>query len=373
MPTTTYKVASATPIFASSLLPIESGLSQDQKRPDTDPNQANDWDLRLDIEKGLLSSTSASSNEYDIFRPGIVIGFSRLRGRSPIGSENEFVGELPRHLLTTWLRRTSPPPSGQTSPRPQIRTRAYVIHPQHNTIFSPARLLSSLLRKSDPTSYGPPLSRNAAITLLDAVQLFPVFDLAGAVDAICEVAERLHIIRDDHQQYQNQNENRDQQTVVVIAGLDTLTEAVIRSSNAVRGTAVLTSALRTITQLSRMHGDYLSVLLVNTSGVGPSPSMHQHLNQYPNQSQAQREHETQHARDDGNGIQSMFNTHAPLFPSLLMKTLDQGVDTHLLVSISDLRMDVHGRRLVVPVVEVIKDRVGGGLGRWCVWNGKDSQ
>ncbi|KAL4992176.1 hypothetical protein BDW68DRAFT_173494 [Aspergillus falconensis] len=380
MPTTTSKIAPATPILASSLLHTESGSSPGFKGSNADPQQAITWDLRLDIEKGLFSSTSASSsNEHGIFRPGRVIGFSRLRGRSPDGNEDEFVGELPRHLLTTWLRRTSLPPLDQTSLQMQTRTRAYIIHPQHNTIFSPEKLLSSLLSKSDPTSYAPPLFRNAAITLLDAVQLFPVFDFAGAVDAISEVAERLRKVWDGHQQNQNQNqnqnenENKDQQTVVVIAGLDTLTEAVVRSSNAVRGTAVLTSALRTITQLSRMHQGYLSVLLVNTSGIGPSPSMHQRLNQNQNQSQAQKEYETQHARDDGNGIQSMFYTHAPLFPSLLLKTLDQGVDTQILVSISDLRMDMHGRRVAVPVIEVIKDRVGDGLGRWCVWNGKDSQ
>ncbi|KAL5001097.1 hypothetical protein BDV10DRAFT_182659 [Aspergillus recurvatus] len=383
MPTTTYKVAPASPILASSLLSTESGLPPDRKRPDADPNQTSKWDLRFDIEKGLLPSRSASSsNEHDIFRPGAVIGFSSLRGRSLDGNEDEFVGELPRHLLTTWLRRTLPPLLGQTSsqpqPQPHSRTRTYIIHPQHSTIFSPAKLLSSLVSRSGPTSYAPPLSRNAAITLLDAVQLFPVFDFAGAVDAISDVGERLHKIWNDRQQNQNQNENenekedKSQQTVVVIVGLDTLTEAVIRSSNAVRGTAVLTSALRTITQLSRMHRDYLSVLLVNTSGIGPSPSMHQHLNQNQSQSQAQREYETRYTRDDGIGIQSMFYAHVPLFLSLLMKTLDQGVDTHLLMSISDLSMDAH-RRVAVPVVEVIKDRVGGGLGRWCVWNGKDSQ
>ncbi|KAL4978182.1 hypothetical protein BDW66DRAFT_158277 [Aspergillus desertorum] len=363
MPTTTYKVAPANPILASSLLRTESGFSAELQRPDTDLSHSNKWDLRLDIERGLLSSTSASSwNEHDILRPGRVIGFSRLRDRSPDGNEDEFVGEV-----------------HQTNPQPKTGTRAYIIHPQHNTVFSPAKLLSSLLSKSAPTSSTSPLSRNAAITVLDAVQLFPVFDFAGAVDAISEIEARLHKTWEDHQQNLNQNENqsrnenKNQQTVVVIASLDTLTEAVIRSSNAVRGTAVLTSALRTITQLSRMHHDYLSVLLVNTSGVGPSSSMHQRLNQNHNQSPTQREYETQSGRAERNGIQSMFYGHAPLFPSLLMKTLDQGVDTHLLVLLSNLSMNEHGRSVAVPVIEVIKDRVGDGLGRWCIWNGENSQ
>jgi hypothetical protein len=93
MPTTTYKVAPASPIPASSLLGDELSLSSDQTKPDADSKQSNEWDLRLDIENGLFP-TSASSSEHNIFRPGTVIGFSRLRGRSPDGNEDEFVGEV---------------------------------------------------------------------------------------------------------------------------------------------------------------------------------------------------------------------------------------------------------------------------------------
>ena len=47
-----------------------------------------------------------------------------------------------------------------------------------------------------------------------------------------------------------------------------------------------------------------------------------------------------------------------LLPSLLLKTLDQGIDTHFLVSrVRDGKM-----------FEVIKDRVGDGSGKRCVWN-----
>lgn len=172
------------------------------------------------------------------------------------------------------------------------------------------------------------------------------------MQAINEVADILHSLREQEQQQQQQQQT---QMTLVIAGLDTLTEAVVRASNAVRGAAVLSSALRTITQLSRMHSANLSVLLVNTSGVGPTVRDDGSVVQ--NQNQNQKDYES---RDDG--IQSMFSvTDGPLFPSLLMRTMDQGIDTHLLVSST--------RR--VPVVEVIKDRVGGGLGRWCVWSQKN--
>jgi hypothetical protein len=43
-----------------------------------------------------------------------------------------------------------------------------------------------------------------------------------------------------------------------------------------------------------------------------------------------------------------------------MKTLDQGIDTHILLS------DVKATQ----VAEVIKDRVGTGLGKWGIWSSK---
>lgn len=121
---------------------------------------------------------------------------------------------------------------------------------------------------------------------------------------------------------------------------------------------MLTSVLRTLTQLTRTHGSNVSVMLVNTSGLGKMVSA---------QSGGVGEVDANatggmYEMDDGEeGIQSAFRAHSgEIFPSLLMRTLDQGIDSHLLVSSI-------GR---VPVVEVIKDRVGGNVGRWCVWEGE---
>lgn len=121
---------------------------------------------------------------------------------------------------------------------------------------------------------------------------------------------------------------------------------------------MLTSVLRTLTQLTRTHGSNVSVMLVNTSGLGKMVSA---------QSGGVGEVDANatggmYEMDDGEeGIQSAFRAHSgEMFPSLLMRTLDQGIDTHLLVSSI-------GR---VLVVEVIKDRVGGNVGRWCVGEGE---
>lgn len=123
---------------------------------------------------------------------------------------------------------------------------------------------------------------------------------------------------------------------------------MIRTSNAGKGAAVLTATLRTLTQLSRLHASFLSVMLVNTSGLDtlrPSPAPN------PGPGFGGRE-----SRDDS--IHSVFRqTGVSLFPSLLLRTLDQGIDTHLLLSsIGNTQ-----------VVEVIKDREGGGVGKWSIW------
>lgn len=96
---------------------------------------------------------------------------------------------------------------------------------------------------------------------------------------------------------------------------------------------MLNAALREVSDLSRVCASFLSVVLVNTGGLGAAgPGS---------------------GSSSGHGERSL----ASLLPSLLQKTLDQGVDRHLLVS----RVEVEGKGSG-RMVEVIKDRVGDGLG-----------
>ncbi|KAI9367973.1 hypothetical protein BJX61DRAFT_537631 [Aspergillus egyptiacus] len=357
----------AGPILAHSLLQSSAsvtpaGVDVKLQGPRPEPRPSDSWNLEFDIERGLNSSSE------NVFRSGTVIGFSRLRGETPEGNDDEICGKLPRHLLTTWLRRSSLTSFTDSTPAstPSVPNRAFIIHPANSTIFSPENLLASLL------STEPKLPRDRAISHLDTVQLFPVFDFAGAVEAINYVSDSLYTLRESQQQQQRQQQQPSEQdnrnpetnshsTLLIITGLDKLTEAVIRASNAVRGTAVLSSLLRTLTQLSRMYRSTLSVLLVNTSGVGPTV-LHDSGGGGGGGGRGhvvtRRDYEISRSRDEGSSIQSMFYVDVPLFPSLLMRTLDQGIDTHLLVS--------NTRRL--HVLEVIKDRVGDGVGKWCVWD-----
>lgn len=159
------------------------------------------------------------------------------------------------------------------------------------------------------------------------------------MQAITQVSDTLHKIDQQRQNQQATNSNQEP-VVLIIAGLDTLVESVIRASNPIKGTAVLNAASRTFTRLSREYAAFLSVLLVNTTGLGPGTG-------------------TGDVVADGDYQGEQLSV---LLPSLLMKTLDQGTDTHLLVSRE------RGRAKGVGV-EVIKDRVGDWLGRRCVWDG----
>lgn len=186
------------------------------------------------------------------------------------------------------------------------------------------------------------------------MQLLPVYDFRSAVDAINDVSESL---RNPQAERATSPAEDTGAVLFLIAGLDTLAEGVIRASNPGKGAAVLTAALRALAQLARMHASFLSVLLVNTSGLG---SVGSGLLVSPgkgggNLEQAPGE-ESLRGRDEG--VHSVFRRPGSvLLPSLLTRILDQGIDTHLLLS--SVRDEF--------VVEVVKDRVGDGVGRWCIW------
>ncbi|PLB52798.1 hypothetical protein P170DRAFT_507540 [Aspergillus steynii IBT 23096] len=337
----------APPILAHSLLTeSEPGNKIDsEKSVDADDRTSlsGTWNLQDDIDSGFQCPPKG------LFRNGVVIGISTLRSQQRNGNDDEFTGQFPRLLLSAYLHKRPKSPT----PFP----RAIIIHPATFEGFSPRNLLSSLLAPSQT----PQLTREEAIACLDSVQLFPVYDVAAAVQAISEVSNLLD--RSEEERSQTHNSERPPETettthpsvLLIIAGLDTLAEGAVRASNTVRGAAILTTALRSLTQLSRLHGSFLSVMLVNTGGLGSSGAFSNNAN---NAQQTNPRRDVGFSYQD-DGIHSIFHTsETPLLPSLLMRTLDQGIDTHLLLS----------RSRTATVVEVIKDRVGEGIGKWCIWD-----
>ncbi|CAI7678711.1 unnamed protein product [Penicillium pancosmium] len=328
-----YSAEPAFPILADSLLPQPHSPTSPSGvlHPSADNN---DWGLKRHWDEGIQSSQST------IFKCGTIIGFSRLRSRDK--NNDDYIAQacqIPRHLLIKSLSEN--PASSEP--------RAFIIFPRGFEAFAPRTLLSVL--QSSPTE--PKLSREEAIKRLDTVQLLPVHNFPNAAQAIGQVSSSLKKLGRSRQQ-QADNTRNNQPVILIVVGLDTLAEGVIRASNPVRGTALLSATLRNLNRMSRAHAPYLSTILVNTNGIGPAAfeSIHQ---QGPNRIKPQDE-DTRPSWDDG--IHSVFQKPgSSLLSSLLMKTLDQGIDTHILQS--DIKTS--------QVAEVIKSRVGPGLGKWSVW------
>lgn len=257
-------------------------------------------------------------------------------------------------------------------------TRVFIIHPIHSTIFAPETLFKDLLNCQSLDENTKKISESQALNLLDRVELLPVHDFSSATQAVSQASDAISNIREQHRRTSVEDSEEDEDgseeshqpptTLVIIEGLDTMSEDVIHNSNAMRGSAVLTHVLRTLTHLSRTHTSFLSILLINKTALGSSQQ----------QTQSQQIPSTQTSPSDtggrttataAGGLHSAFArdyTHQKsqhegqvqqLLNTLLSRTLDQGVDTHLLLQVK------RGQTLV----EVIKDRTGDGLGKWCVW------
>lgn len=244
-------------------------------------------------------------------------------------------------------------------------------------MFAPETLFKGLLDCQNVGGSNK-MTETEALSLLDQVELLPVHDFSSAAQAISQVSDAISNIREQHRRtsVEDSEEDKDTEescqpptTLLIIEGLDTMAEDVIHNSNAMRGSAILTPVLRTLTHLSRTHISFLSILLVNTTALG---SLQQ-------QTQPQQISATQTSAVDvggrtttegtAGGLYSAFArdyTHGksqhegqvqPLLNTLLSRTLDQGIDTHLLLQV----------RRGQSLVELIKDRTGDGLGKWCVW------
>ncbi|OOQ87889.1 hypothetical protein PEBR_15061 [Penicillium brasilianum] len=335
-----YTAEPAYPILAHSLLTTltkpESKIT-DEQNPINEAEQNHDWNLKDDWVTGIQASNSA------IFRCGAVIGFSRLRSRSK--DTDEYIGQIPRFLLTSHLLRIA------HSSEPT----AFIIYPSNFDALAPRLLLNALQSPSGE----PGLSRAEALQLLDTVQLLPVQTLPNAAQAIGKVSESLQEIQEKRQaQHRDNPAELTQPVILIVVGLDTLAEGVIRASNPVRGTALLAATQQNLTRMARAYASWLSIILINTSGLG---TVHFDSNQLPDLNQTKKPNDEDARPSGDDGIHSIFQTPGTsLLSTLLMRTLDQGIDTHILLS------DVKATQ----IAEVIKDRIGFGLGKWGIWSPK---
>lgn len=221
--------------------------------------------------------------------------------------------------------------------------------------MAPRLLLNALQSPSGE----PGLSRAEALQILDTVQLLPVQTLPNAAQAIGKVSESLQEIQEKRQaQHRDTPVEPTQPVILIVVGLDTLAEGVIRASNPVRGTALLAATQQNLTRMARAYASWLSIILINTSGLG---TVHFDSNQLPDLNQTKKPNDEDARPSGDDGIHSIFQTPGTsLLSTLLMRTLDQGIDTHILLS------DVKATQ----IAEVIKDRIGTGLGKWGIWSPK---
>jgi hypothetical protein len=254
----------------------------------------------------------------------------------------------------------------------------FIIHPIYSTIFAPETLFKDLLNCQSLDENTKTIPESQALNLLDRVELLPVHDFSSATQAVSQVSDAISNIREQHRRTSVEDSEEDEDgseeshqpptTLVIIEGLDTMSEDVIHNSNAMRGSAILTPVLRTLTHLSRTHTSFLSILLVNKTALGTSQQQTQ-SQQIPSAQTSPSDTGGRTTATAAGGLHSAFArdyTHQKaqhegqaqqLLHTLLSRTLDQGVDTHLLLQVK------RGQTLV----EVIKDRTGDGLGKWCVW------
>lgn len=241
--------------------------------------------------------------------------------------------------------------------------------------------------------------------MISKVQIYRAFEFNEILETVTRISDTLHNIQQQQKQAATRAEGSDHRasrvssdeeiepTLVILEGIDRSLEEVVRSSNPLAGQAKLTTLLRTLTILSRTYAPFVTIIVVNTISLpavlnGPEPQGRGYEAQSaqtlarisPADTSAQNnvDAEQRRYRTQPNQRYHQQQTHPsipiqPIFaqapaslplsvprpiapyPSLLARTLDQGFDTHLLIS------RVQGR----IVIEVAKDRVGDHLGRWC--------
>lgn len=250
----------------------------------------------------------------------------------------------------------------------------YIIYPSHGggSLFAPELLLSSILaaaaaaggerEKEESGAF----TRDQAVSLLDNVHLLPVPDVSTIAQAVSQISDDLHRL----DQSSRQEKQQQQDVLLILEGLDTLTENLIRSSNPLRGCAMAVPILHTLTYLTRSYADRLTVLVVNGVGLSVDTSslpLTSTSSSASFSSSSQREMKPVDAGSTGASlIQSVFGGLAVRQP-LLSRTMDYGIDVHLLVSVSARVKDEENApsKVTTVAVEVVKDRVGGFFGEWC--------
>lgn len=201
--------------------------------------------------------------------------------------------------------------------------------------------------------------------VLSRVQTYRALDYNGmseAVGQISTILDQTHPPPAAGVQSEQQQQRQHHRTLLIIDGLDHSLSDLSRSSGSVLIAQAHAARLsRILSSLSRKHPHSLAILALNSTALPQVTSPVDNgsfVNPFPPVTSvfpcASPQVQVQVAQGQGQGIAAKKKTSPYVSP--LARTFDQVLfDTHLLVSkVGD-----------GIVVEVVKDRLGDGKGRWC--------
>ena len=313
-------VRPAPPILVSTLLELES----DQKKP---PKRIQPFQTGVKRLDANLPQT--------LWIGGRVVGIASDRGDAmvrlynlsiPITTEalTWTICQLAEHLIATCLASLAPESPENNFNGPSV----FVIAPPSTSIAS---TIHDLLQATLPTRSGiDPLH------LLDTVQIMQYFDVAGLAESISEVSSCLH----DLKSVLSMDSSPLKRHILLVDGLCPALESMQRRGGLVQANALAASVLRSITHLSRSHSSLLVLLNLESST------------------------DTRAGEELTSAFSSPGKDICGISPGgTLQRTLLAGIDTVVLLH----RWVASGLENEDLIVEVIKDRVGAGLGHWVAW------
>ncbi|WEW55245.1 hypothetical protein PRK78_000674 [Emydomyces testavorans] len=346
----------APPLLAYSLLhSSEEHIEHHAQKSPT----ADGWNLKPDIDKGA----PLIPGERSLFAPGRVVGIS---GLLPPAARQRQSKDEDAPAVRNWVFESS-------SELEPTTPQAFIIQFYRSRAYTPEYLFRAMQSKL------PEHPADCIQTILDTVKIFRAFNLDEILEAIFRISDILHA----HKPHKPPSSP----TLLLLEGLDDSLEEIRRTSSTLAAQAKLIPLLRTLTTLSRTHATYLTVVVVNsillptTTPSPPAPRIREAAEQKSRELSTPQEgahpySRKHHHQNPHLSVQSIFSTPpTPLqsepppeeqdqkrtsqpaisYSSSVSRSLDQGFDTHLLVSKKENRM----------IIEVAKDRMGNDLGRWC--------
>ena len=236
------------------------------------------------------------------------------------------IRQLAEHLITTHLASlaSSIPETDHNPPS------AFVIAPPNTSIAS---TVHDLLQARPAIR-----TQNDCLQLLNTVKIMQYFDIVGLAESVSEVYSSLHGLKSDS----GIDSSHISRQILLVDGLCPALEAIQRKSGSVQANALASSLLRSVTHLSRSDPSLL--VLVNLEASGDARGVDELTSAFSSPEKSIR------AVSPG---------------GMLQRTLLAGIDTVILVH----ETADDGSKDGDVIVEVVKDRVGAGLGQWVVWPG----